>query len=226
MADVNRDNISTLQYLVDWVSDNPLRFSRSGDLEKWGIINHVDGHQRLYIDKKVFVDKMSEGLRSCKSFFTWATTKGLLITGDNRLSTVARIQGRPVRAVCILLDKATKLLKSDLSEGNPSSIFSTTFIENTAKRLAVKYINVPCYVYFITDGTNAVKIGVAKDIQKRLVQIQVDNPRQLHVLYQIECVSERHAFDVENELHKTYGEYHLQGEWFSIKDKLLEEDKA
>ena len=78
----------------------------------------------------------------------------------------------------------------------------------------------PCYVYFVTDGTDAIKIGVAKNLTNRLAGIQTGNPRKVSVLYAIECISEGHAHRLETLLHDAYAQYRLQGEWFLINDRL------
>ena len=42
-------------------------------------------------------------------------------------------------------------------------------------------------VYVVHDGTEFVKIGFTDDIEKRLTDMQIGNPRKLFVLYTIEC---------------------------------------
>lgn len=104
------------------------------------------------------------------------------------------------------------------------NIFSAWFVLDFISQHTKQESDNPYYVYFITDGTNAVKIGVAKDVKKRLGSIQTGNPRKVSVLYLIKCDSEKEAYVIENGLHRIYSEYRLEGEWFLINDKIQHND--
>ena len=73
------------------------------------------------------------------------------------------------------------------------------------------------YVYFI-GHEEAVKIGyTTTSVNKRLSSIQTGNPKPLARLAVITCVN---AADVERQLHKTFHEWRVEGEWFTRNPKL------
>ena len=68
------------------------------------------------------------------------------------------------------------------------------------------------YVYIITDG-DAVKIGQAQDVDRRVSSIQCSNPRSLTVL---EVISTNDMGATEKALHEYFKDYLIQGEWFDL----------
>ena len=74
------------------------------------------------------------------------------------------------------------------------------------------------YVYFIQSGSskkrNPVKIGVARNPERRLAALQTGNPEELKLLVVIECGSRAEAYAIESHLHKTLAKRNIRGEWF------------
>lgn len=68
------------------------------------------------------------------------------------------------------------------------------------------------WVYFIqsVDG-GPVKIGYAKDVEKRLGHLQSGSPVILQVVLKIESDM---PIRLEQELHQRYSRYRIRGEWF------------
>lgn len=79
------------------------------------------------------------------------------------------------------------------------------------------------YLYVITDGEDF-KIGVAKDPEKRIRQLQTGNKKKLEFAL---LEQKNNAHKVEHYLHGQFGKYRIKGEWFSgitlrdIKIQLL-----
>ena len=73
-------------------------------------------------------------------------------------------------------------------------------------------------VYLIDDG-EFVKIGVAQNLEKRLNDIQVSNPRKIHV---IAYTKFKNAYKIESILHKKFKDKNVSGEWFDILDEIKE----
>lgn len=76
------------------------------------------------------------------------------------------------------------------------------------------------YVYVIQEdsqGTNPpVKIGVAKDVVKRISLLQVGNPRNLKLIAKFgPYTTKTAAHEMEGWLHKQCSKWWLRGEWFS-----------
>lgn len=84
----------------------------------------------------------------------------------------------------------------------------------------VDFDNPSVYVYFISDG-EYVKIGVAKDLSKRLTALQTANARKLELLFAIPTNSEKTAFELEGILHNQYSHYAVSGEWFNILHHIV-----
>lgn len=67
-------------------------------------------------------------------------------------------------------------------------------------------------IYFITDGT-AVKIGwTNRKPERRLIALQLGNPRDLEIIATVD--GDR---DDEQWLHSFLSEFHLRGEWFDLR---------
>lgn len=78
------------------------------------------------------------------------------------------------------------------------------------------------YVYFIQAGKGAIKIGRAKNVDRRLKELQVGNPQELTVLATIPHETEKGAKDMEQHLHDTLKSKRIRGEWFQSDIKLNE----
>lgn len=65
------------------------------------------------------------------------------------------------------------------------------------------------------EGTNFYKIGRTKNIKKRLNAMKTGNPFNLHVIFRFE-MSGQLAVDVERELHYSYKDSKIRGEWFAL----------
>ncbi len=70
-------------------------------------------------------------------------------------------------------------------------------------------------VYFVRAGNKgAIKIGVARDIKKRLATMQTGNPFELKVIATIPCYSVEEAFRTEKRIHNLFAKKRIRGEWF------------
>lgn len=76
-------------------------------------------------------------------------------------------------------------------------------------------------VYFITDGTNYVKIGYANDVNQRIKSLQAANPRNLYCMLLLNG-----DIEVEHMLHDYFKDYRIKldntdsCEWFFISGEL------
>lgn len=72
------------------------------------------------------------------------------------------------------------------------------------------------YLYAIADSANQlIKIGYAKDPEKRCAQLQTGNPTKLSVVWKVE-VDKSRAKLVETKIHKEYNYKRVRGEWFKM----------
>jgi T5orf172 domain len=87
--------------------------------------------------------------------------------------------------------------------------------------------DVPGYVYFILNQDNqAIKIGFAKDVRKRLKALQTSSSCQLRLMGAIKTENSLTANTLEVSLHKRFNALRLSGEWFRADLDLMEYIKA
>lgn len=73
-----------------------------------------------------------------------------------------------------------------------------------------------CWVYFVQQGDRgSIKIGVADNIERRIKGLQTGSPHKLNLLARIGCGGRKQAYDLENQLHRRFSSYRLEGEWFA-----------
>lgn len=80
------------------------------------------------------------------------------------------------------------------------------------------------YVYFISAGSNPIKIGVSDTPQDRLRALQTSHYKQLRLLFSIECTSREKAFQLETAFHRWYAKSKLKNEWFNISPLEIQDD--
>ena len=74
----------------------------------------------------------------------------------------------------------------------------------------------PSFVYVLRQAeTDWIKIGKAKDVRRRVSQLQVGNPRKLELLHVVPADSGRTAIALEAHLHRRAGPDAVRGEWFA-----------
>jgi hypothetical protein len=79
------------------------------------------------------------------------------------------------------------------------------------------------FIYFILNqDSNAIKIGRAKNLEKRLKTLQTSSPARLQLVkfIQVNCLDEAEA--LEKFLHNQFNALKLTGEWFRAEAELLE----
>jgi predicted GIY-YIG superfamily endonuclease len=79
-----------------------------------------------------------------------------------------------------------------------------------------------CFVYFIlNEDSNAIKIGKAKDVNKRLKTLQTSSPAELKLIKSVQTAGEAKALELEKSLHEEFQVIRLNGEWFRAEQNLL-----
>ena len=75
------------------------------------------------------------------------------------------------------------------------------------------------YVYLIQSGTNSkspIKIGMSKDPEARIKQLQTGNPKRLRIILIIKCTSTKHARNLESTMHQMLSSKNIINEWFDV----------
>lgn len=82
----------------------------------------------------------------------------------------------------------------------------------------------PCKYVYLLRSKDYHKIGITKDVEYRLKQLQTASPYEIKVITAIKIDN---AEKLEKELHKRYSANHIRGEWFELPtsevDALREE---
>ncbi len=87
--------------------------------------------------------------------------------------------------------------------------------------------NEPAYVYFIHhEDSMAIKIGCAKNVQRRLATLQTSSPSDLRLLGVIKAESSRCAMELEEGLHKKFKNSCIRGEWFHLDSSVIDYIKS
>lgn len=77
-------------------------------------------------------------------------------------------------------------------------------------------------VYLIKDSTlNRYKIGVSKEPEKRLLQLQTANSNKLNLVCKTYPL--HYAFKLEKEWHNLFNDYRIQSEWFLLGEEHIED---
>jgi len=76
-------------------------------------------------------------------------------------------------------------------------------------------IEVTTFVY-VMGWMGKVKIGISRDPEKRLRQLQLANPGEVRILHLRAFSTRPSAAFVERALHKKFAAHRLLGEWFDI----------
>ena len=71
------------------------------------------------------------------------------------------------------------------------------------------------YVYLISDG-NSTKIGITNNLKTRISQMQTGNSSNLALKGYIVTSDKKEALELEKELHNTYIDRRVRGEWFAV----------
>lgn len=72
-----------------------------------------------------------------------------------------------------------------------------------------------CYVYFIQSGCGAIKVGIAKNPDKRMANMQTGHNKLLRLIAKFPQPDRNSARLLERELHDLFSEYRIRGEWFN-----------
>jgi len=75
------------------------------------------------------------------------------------------------------------------------------------------------FLYIIGERTNkrpAVKVGISRDIQQRILALQAGSPVRIYVLRCWAYPDERSASAVESDIHHHFRSKNTHGEWFNV----------
>lgn len=92
------------------------------------------------------------------------------------------------------------------------------------KEKGINFDQPKCFVYFIRDDNNLIKIGKAGNPYKRIKDFERGSTNTYELLYLIPCKDGKTAFNIEHKLHDNFAEKRLNGEWFDI-NQIISHDE-
>ena len=94
--------------------------------------------------------------------------------------------------------------------------------KRTISRAGERLSNSSAFIYFVLNAdSNAIKIGMAKDLDKRLKSLQTSSPTKLQLLKAVQLAGVKEAADIETLLHRRFFHLRLTGEWFKADKELF-----
>lgn len=82
----------------------------------------------------------------------------------------------------------------------------------------------PAVVYLLASA-GMVKIGIAKNLMKRLYAMRCSSAVPIEVISAQEFPSQEHAFDAELKIHAKFRRFRSHGEWFKMEPEAIESAK-
>jgi predicted GIY-YIG superfamily endonuclease len=71
------------------------------------------------------------------------------------------------------------------------------------------------HVYVVKDKRHECKVGMTKNVQARVKQLQTGHPMSLSVAKVFSFESKMQALHIEKSIHKMYRNHKMKGEWFN-----------
>ncbi|MBV9385782.1 MAG: GIY-YIG nuclease family protein [Chroococcidiopsidaceae cyanobacterium CP_BM_ER_R8_30] len=79
------------------------------------------------------------------------------------------------------------------------------------------------FIYFVLNAdSNAIKIGMAKDLDQRLKSLQTSSPARLQLIKVVQLANVKEAAECETKLHRKFAHLRLSGEWFKAEKELFD----
>jgi len=137
----------------------------------------------------------------------------------SKTSTVYNDKGQTIETYQLTLAQSMAVF-SRLSKTGSIKLFKSSIksIEDfKAIVIAVNLFDAPDlpdrYVYAAQDCNGRIKIGISKDPEQRVKQLNVGHPDTLKLVYMAKAID--NTYLSEKEAHEKCKDYHLRSEWFS-----------
>jgi len=141
-----------------------------------------------------------------------AGAKTFTVNMDGDLITIRAQKSLTIQAVCAWVRSWATPTSTIITPGN-----RTLSLDGEVTNRATHF------VYFVlNEDCRAIKIGRAKDLNKRIKALQTASPVPLKLLKSVQLSSEKESHELEQSLHKRFSDFRMQGEWFRSEAELLE----
>jgi predicted GIY-YIG superfamily endonuclease len=131
---------------------------------------------------------------------------------DGELITIRAQKSLTIQAVCTWLKTWVSPNAKIVTPGNRTHSLDGEKLAHQAH-----------FVYFIlNEDSNAIKIGRAKNLARRMMSLQTSSPAKLKLIKSVQVEGAKEAQELERALHQQFSEIRLAGEWFKAEANLLE----
>jgi T5orf172 domain len=141
-----------------------------------------------------------------------AGAKKFTLNLDGELVTIRAQKSLTIQAICTWIKTWASPNAKIITPGNRTHSLDGEKLAHQAH-----------FIYFIlNEDSNAIKIGRAKDLAKRMNALQTSSPAKLKLVKSVQVEGVKEAHELEQSLHKQFNEIRLAGEWFKAEANLLE----
>ena len=152
---------------------------------------------------ETFVSPPSRGKAGAKRF---------ILNIDGEIITIRAQKSLTIKAICAWIKTWTSLNTKIITPGNRTLSLDGEKLAHQAH-----------FVYFILNkDSNAIKIGRAQDLEKRMKALQISSPAKLKLIKSVQVEGGKEAHELERALHQQFSEIRLAGEWFKAEANLLD----
>ncbi|MBD1871821.1 GIY-YIG nuclease family protein [Cyanobacteria bacterium FACHB-471] len=141
-----------------------------------------------------------------------AGAKKFTLNLDGELITIRAQKSLTIQAICTWIKTWASPTAKLVTPGNRTHSLEGEKLAHQAH-----------FIYFIlNEDSNAIKIGRAKNLAKRMNALQTSSPAKLRLIKSVQVEGSKEAHELEQSLHKQFNEIRLSGEWFKAEANLLE----
>lgn len=194
------------------------------DMKRFGIPRKHPAMRRVTKTKEISVTRYKDSIPYTETYINTyedfvnppsrgkAGAKRFTLDLDGELITIRAQKSLTIQAICAWIRTWAPPNAKLITPGN------RTLSLNGEKLAHQAY-----FIYFIlNEDSNAIKIGRAKDLAKRMNALQTSSPAQLKLIKSLHVEGAKRAHELEQLLHKQFNEIRLAGEWFKADASLLE----
>ena len=194
------------------------------DMKRFGISNKHPTPRRVTKTKEITTTRYKDSIPYTETYINTyeafvhppsrgkAGAKKFTLNVDGELITIRAQKSLTIKAICAWIKTWASPNTKIVTPGNRT-------LSLDGERLARQ----AHFVYFILNkDSNAIKIGRAKDLEKRIKTLQTSSPAELQLIKSVQVEEGKEAHELEQSLHKQFSEIRLSGEWFKAEANLLE----
>ncbi|MEH1997250.1 MAG: GIY-YIG nuclease family protein [Nostoc sp.] len=194
------------------------------DMKRFGISNKHPAMRRVTKKKEITLTQYKDSIPYTETYTNIyedfvrppsrgkAGAKKFTLNIDGELVKIKAQKSLSIQAVCVWIKTWASPNVKIVTPGNRTLSLNGEKLAHQAH-----------FVYFILNqDSNAIKIGRAKDVAKRVKSLQTSSPAQLKLIKTVQVKGSEEAQKLEQSLHKQFSEIRLAGEWFKAEVNLLE----